>query len=237
MTEKAALKRIINKDIKEIANQNLNSMGIYVHFDENDMLKAKAMIVGPKDSLYEGGFLFFNITFPKNYPYSPPDIAYISRNNIRIHPNLYVSNHSSGLGKVCLSILGTWSGPSWTTIMDITTVLISIQSLLDNNPFYHEPGQENNKSPQVLLYNDVIQYDSINTLLIKNFIDTPFGFNIFHEDMKYILNKNKTNLLNKIKELKKKNITKKEINISFYRIKTIIDYEDLLYKYKELFNI
>ena len=34
-------------------------------------------------------------------------------------------------GKVCLSILGTWSGPSWTHTMDITIVLLTIQSLLD----------------------------------------------------------------------------------------------------------
>ena len=58
------------------------------------MLKAKAMIVGPKDSLYEYGFLFFNITFPKNYPFSPPDLHMYQGNNIRIHPNIYVGHHS-----------------------------------------------------------------------------------------------------------------------------------------------
>ena len=36
------------------------------------MLEAYAMIIGPKGTLYEGGYLFFNIDFPKNYPYSPP---------------------------------------------------------------------------------------------------------------------------------------------------------------------
>ena len=57
----SALKRIINKDIKEISNTNLNSSGIYIQFDEDNMFKAKAMVVGPKDTLYENGFLFFNI--------------------------------------------------------------------------------------------------------------------------------------------------------------------------------
>ena len=129
---KSALKRILSKDIKEISSRNLNESGIYIQFDEEDMLKAKAMIVGPKDSLYENAFLFFSITFPKNYPFAPPDVAYISRNNIRIHPNLYVGSHLSGHGKVCLSILGTWSGPKWTSIMDVTTVILCIQSLLKN---------------------------------------------------------------------------------------------------------
>ena len=122
MSVSSALKRILKKDIKEIENKNLNELGIYVKFDEENMLHARAMITGPKGSLYEYGFLFFGITFPKNYPFSPPDISYISRNNVRIHPNLYVGRHSSGNGKVCLSILGTWSGPKWTSIMDITTV-------------------------------------------------------------------------------------------------------------------
>ena len=238
MSEKTALKRIINKDIKEISNQNLNSHGIYIQFDEENMLKAKAMIVGPKDSLYEGGFLFFNITFPKNYPFSPPDLSYVSRNNIRIHPNIYVGHHSSGHGgKVCLSILGTWSGPKWTTVMDITTVLLCLQSLLDNDPFHHEPGQEKNNSPQVVLYNEVIEYDAINTLLIKNLVNTPYGFDIFHEDMKNVMEKNKDYIFNKIKTLKEKNKEKKEATVSFYRIKTVIDYERLFYKYKEVFGI
>ena len=77
----SALKRILKKDMKEIKNKKLSDLGIYILFDEENMLKATAMVAGPKDSLYEYGFLFFNITFPKNYPYAPPDVSYISRNN------------------------------------------------------------------------------------------------------------------------------------------------------------
>ena len=43
--------------------KSLNDSGIYYQFNEDNFLEAKAMIVGPKDSLYEGGFLFFNINF------------------------------------------------------------------------------------------------------------------------------------------------------------------------------
>ena len=53
MSASSALKRILKKDIKEIENQHLNDLGIYVKFDEENMLKATAMITGPKDSLYE----------------------------------------------------------------------------------------------------------------------------------------------------------------------------------------
>ena len=46
-----AIKRIINKDIKEIEKNNLNDLGIYIYFDENNMLEAKAMIIGPRGTL------------------------------------------------------------------------------------------------------------------------------------------------------------------------------------------
>ena len=65
-----AIKRIINKDIKSIEHNKLNEQGIYVEFNEENMLQARAMILGPKDSLYEDGYLFFYINFPKNYPFS-----------------------------------------------------------------------------------------------------------------------------------------------------------------------
>ena len=63
------------------------------------MLQARAMTIGPNGSLYQHGFLFFNINFPKNYPYAPPDVSYISRNKVRIHPNLYVGRHSEDMVK------------------------------------------------------------------------------------------------------------------------------------------
>ena len=194
------------------------------------MLQAKAMIVGPEDSLYEGGFLFFNIRFPSNYPFSPPDVSYVSRNKIRMHPNIYVGGHSNGQGKVCLSILGTWAGPKWTSIMDITTVLLTIQSLLDKNPLHH--GQENNNTNVNKLYNEVIKYESIKTLTLRNFLDVPEGFEIFIEPMKENVKKYKPNILKTLS--KNKSQKPKNINLSFYRISSKIDYPELEQKYINL---
>ena len=49
----AAIKRIVTKDIKSIQQQNLNELGIYVEFNEENMLEAYAMIIGPEDSVYK----------------------------------------------------------------------------------------------------------------------------------------------------------------------------------------
>lgn len=57
-----------------------------------------------------------------------------------IDPNLYAN------GKVCLSILGTWQGPGWTQSQTLTSVLLSIQSLMNPLPYHNEPGYENERS-------------------------------------------------------------------------------------------
>ncbi len=222
---KAALKRIMNVDMKRIQNNNLNENGIYIEFDEKDMFKAKALIVGPNDTIYECGFLFFEITFPNNYPFSPPEIKYIAQNRIRIHPNIYVN------GKVCLSILGTWSGPGWTTIMDITNVLFTIQSLLDNDPLCNEPGYENKNKMKLDLYdnyNMAIKYNTINSLIINRIKYDIGDFEIFRKNINEHISKYSSKILKNIE--KEKNI-KMNINLNVYYINLNIDYEKLMKKW------
>ena len=227
---KSTLKRIMNIDMKRILSSDLNSNGIYIEFDETDILKAKALIIGPKDTIYDNAYLFFTIEFPKNYPFSPPILTYKPQNKIRIHPNIYVN------GKVCLSILGTWSGPSWTHTMDITTVLLTIQSLLDNNPLANEPGYEKIVAEKNILYdnyNKTIRYNTINSLILDR-INTEFiDFDIFKNTMIEYFKKNNLYISNIIEI--NKNI-KETIKIGIYRINIFIDYEYLKNKY-DILNI
>ena len=125
-SNKSAIARITRRDMK---CSGLSDLGIHVIFDESNIMKASAMIIGPKDTPYENGILFFSVQFPNDYPFSPPQVYYISTSRFRIHPNLYVGkSHNNFKGKVCLSIINTWSGPKWTTTMDLSSILISIQS-------------------------------------------------------------------------------------------------------------
>ena len=224
---KSALKRIMNIDMKRILSSDLNSNGIFIEFDEIDILKAKALIIGPKDTIYDNAYLFFTIEFPKNYPFSPPILTYKSQNKVRIHPNIYVN------GKVCLSILGTWSGPSWTHTMDITTVLLTIQSLLDNNPLANEPGYEKISGNNLIYenYNKIIRYNTIDSLIVDR-INTDFiDFDIFKNTMIEYFKKNNL-YINDTIEINK-NI-KENIKIGIYRIDISIDYEYLKIKYDKL---
>lgn len=67
--------------------------------------------------------------------------VYYYSGGLRLNPNLYEC------GKVCLSLLGTWSGKS-TEMWDkknstMLQVLVSIQALILNaRPFFNEPGYE-----------------------------------------------------------------------------------------------
>ena len=227
---KAVIKRIINVDIKRLNENPLESQGIYIIFDEFNILNAKALIIGPKDTLYENAFLFFEITFPNNYPYSPPNFKYIAQNNVRIHPNIYVN------GKVCLSILGTWAGPSWTCAMDITNVLVTIQSLLDNNPLLHEPGFENiltGNEKNIKLnndYNELIKYNSINSLIIDQLLKLPDSLNNFRLILQENFSKNKTDVYNKFKD--RDQIF--DIKLKIYNINHSINYTLLNQKYLKI---
>ena len=218
---KKTIKRITNIDMKRVSESNLHEHGIYIEFDENDITHAKVLLIGPDDSLYQGGFLFFTVNFPSNYPFSPPIIKYHKGNTIRIHPNIYVN------GKVCLSILGTWSGPSWTSAMNITNVFITIQSLLDNNPLKHEPGYDNNINSKIYdNYNKLIKYNNINNLILSRLNpDNDLGeFNIFKNIIHKHFIKNKSYILNEINE----NMSEKYyIKFPLYHIYIDINYKKL----------
>ena len=234
---KQTMKRIATRDMKEIINMNLDNLGIYVHFNEENIMEAYALIIGPKDTPYENGILFFKIDFPNNYPYSPAKIQYYSTSRCRIHPNLYVGrSHENFLGKVCLSVLNTWSGPKWTSIMHLGSVLISIQSLLDNNPLRNEPGFENEIGQRNNTYNDIVQHDTFRHLIIKNCFETPKDFICFEGTIKDHLTRNKENIFNKLHEIKSDK-KKEKISLNIYNLSTIIDYNEIESRLNKLFEI
>lgn len=143
------------KDVKQIMKHPLTDQGIYYSHDDTDMLKGYAMIVGPSDTPYFGGYYFFQFQFPSDYPHSPPKVVYCTNgNNIRFNPNLYPC------GKVCLSLLNTWRGEQWTSCQSISTVLLTLCTLLCTNPLLNEPGV-NLSFRDVGPYNEIIEYANI----------------------------------------------------------------------------
>uniref|UniRef100_G3SYH0 Ubiquitin-conjugating enzyme E2 Z n=1 Tax=Loxodonta africana TaxID=9785 RepID=G3SYH0_LOXAF len=133
--------------------------GMFVVPDTVDMTKGiHALITGPFDTPYEGGFFLFVFRCPPDYPIHPPRVKLMTtgNNTVRFNPNFYRN------GKVCLSILGTWTGPAWSPAQSISSVLISIQSLMTENPYHNEPGFEQERHPgDSKNYNECIRHETI----------------------------------------------------------------------------
>lgn len=138
MSDQAILR--ITREIKQI--QQGADLSLAVAYDDSDIRNVRALILGPPDTPYQFGFFEFAIKFGNDYPAKPPSVRALTTNKgrCRFNPNIYAS------GKVCLSILGTWRGhpgEEWSSAQGLESILISIQSLLSNNPYENEPGYEN----------------------------------------------------------------------------------------------
>ena len=115
-----SLKRIL-RDLKEIKDDPppYCSAG---PADDKDPYHWNATIMGPEDTLYYGGLFFLTIHFPKEYPYKPPIIQFITK---IYHPNI------NSKGVISVDILKD----QWCMALTISKVLLSIVSLLsDPNP-------------------------------------------------------------------------------------------------------
>jgi len=127
----------VKADVEELEGALYSDMGLYYKIDETSITRGVACIFGPKETPYEDCPMIYEFNLPSEYPFDPPQVLFKTYDGLtRFHPNMYRD------GKVCLSILHTWNGPRWASTMRLSTVLVTLQSLLDGNPIRHEPGYE-----------------------------------------------------------------------------------------------
>ncbi|XP_033100637.1 (E3-independent) E2 ubiquitin-conjugating enzyme-like [Anneissia japonica] len=117
--------------------------GILVKTFEDRMDLFSVLIEGPKNTPYEDALFYFDVRLPSDYPGVPPVLHYHSYCSRRLNPNLYED------GKVCISLLGTWTGKHnemWNSKSTLLQVLVSIQGLiLVAEPYYNEAGFEKHR--------------------------------------------------------------------------------------------
>ncbi|KAG8935199.1 Ubiquitin-conjugating enzyme E2 15 [Tulasnella sp. UAMH 9824] len=109
--------------------------------DDDNLLEWEIMIIGPENTLYEGGFFKARLTFPPEYPLLPPKMRFITP---MWHPNIYPD------GVVCISILhppgeDQWgyeqASERWLPVHTVETILVSVISLLSSdNPNLESPA-------------------------------------------------------------------------------------------------
>jgi len=136
------------------------------------------MVVGPPGTPYALVPFFFDLALPSEYPREPP-LAHFHAHYVgaeRLNPNLYVD------GKVCLSLLGTWSGPSWDPQRStLLQVIVSIQGLvLVEEPYFNEPGHECDRGTEQGWQSSVLYNEHARLLALRAALNTahnpPRGF-------------------------------------------------------------
>jgi ubiquitin-protein ligase len=227
--KKENINRLI-RDVKDVIRNPLHDNGIYYKHDETDMLKGYALIIGPKDTPYSDGYFLFEINYPTEYPYLPPNIVYCTNgNDVRFNPNLYRT------GKVCLSILNTWKGDQWTSCETIRSVLLSLCGLFTAIPLLNEPGITSD-NPDVSKYTIVIEYSTINIAIAdilkkKVGVYQPF-FDLFYEEMDSHFRNNRNEILERVSQnrIKYESLFHFPIVIELYDMCVSLDYSFLITK-------
>lgn len=88
------------------------------------------MFSGPEGTPFEGGLFPATLTFPKDYPLSPPTMRFTCD---FFHPNVYQN------GTVCISILHPpgddpnmyeSSSERWSPVQSVEKILLSVVSML-----------------------------------------------------------------------------------------------------------
>jgi len=227
---KDTIQRLL-KDVKSIIKNPLTENGIYYVHDDTDILTGYAMIVGPADTPYFGGFYFFKFSYPTDYPHSPPKVRYFTNDGVtRFNPNLYKC------GKVCISLLNTWRGDQWTSCQTISTVLLTLCTLLCEDPLLNEPGVTKG-SPDMPRYTKTIEFKNIEYSILgtyKKQEENPSDvFSIFLPFMKENILKNDKKILEFIRKNKSTNET---VSTSMYSMITNVNYVDLYKKFVEFIS-
>ena len=196
-------KRIV-KDI-DILSRNkdeLQARGIYWCLKEDNMQEIDVLIV-PREkfsenlvSPYTYGFFLFKVLLHDEFPMSPPNVTFYPKDTTyRLHPNYYTS------GKVCLSMINTWSGNDWSPSCSILSLINVLEERFNENALLFEPGVARNET-KMKNYNNTVEHVKYIVCII-NVFNNPI-FDVFRVEIKNEFNKNKGWLINRINELKAK---------------------------------
>jgi len=162
--------RVLMNEFKALSKETWTNIEL---LNDNVFEWSVALIVLNPDSLYYGGYFKAKMTFPRNYPHSPPDFKFVRP---LYHPNIYPD------GRLCISILhppgddemsGELAAERWSPAQRAETVLLSILSLLDDaetsSPANVDAGVMLRNAPDS--YRDMVKKD---TEASKQ--DIPAGF-------------------------------------------------------------
>ncbi|KIK70823.1 hypothetical protein GYMLUDRAFT_32884 [Collybiopsis luxurians FD-317 M1] len=166
----------LNREYRILMSSLPENILVRVYEDRADLLRS--LIIGPENTPYEHAPFVIDWHLV-DYPHSPPIAHFHSQTNGngRVNPNLYEE------GKVCLSILNTWSGDrneSWdASRSSLLQALVSIQGLvLVREPWFCEPAFEKLRGTEEGIVNSRLYSEKAYVLsrgFVRRTLETPFG--------------------------------------------------------------
>lgn len=120
--DEAATRRSASSAAKRLQQELMTLMtscdrGISAFPDGENLFSWIATIEGPPGTVFEKAVYKLRLSFPANYPYQSPRVRFETP---CFHPNVDDEGH------ICVDILQD----EWSALLDVRTVLLSIQSLL-----------------------------------------------------------------------------------------------------------
>lgn len=109
-----------------------------VELDKKDVYTWNVLLIGPPETIFEGGIFKCQFKFPPNYPNKPPEFRFLDK---IFHPNIFPD------GRVCISILHEGAdqfgyehiSERWGPSHGVNSIIMSIISML-NNPNFESPA-------------------------------------------------------------------------------------------------
>ncbi|XP_057553013.1 ubiquitin-conjugating enzyme E2 G2 isoform X1 [Hippopotamus amphibius kiboko] len=107
--------------------------------NEENFFEWEALIMGPEDTCFEFGVFPAILSFPLDYPLSPPKMRFTCE---MFHPNIYPD------GRVCISILHApgddpmgyeSSAERWSPVQSVEKILLSVSPTMKAGPMWTPP--------------------------------------------------------------------------------------------------
>jgi ubiquitin-conjugating enzyme E2 G1 len=106
--------------------------------NDKNFLKWEILLIGPSETIFEGGIFKCQLEFTKDYPNKPPQFKFIDK---LPHPNIYKD------GRVCMSILHEGEdiygyehiSERWNPSHSVNSILMSLLSIL-TEPNFDSPA-------------------------------------------------------------------------------------------------
>ena len=207
-----------------------------MYADPSNVTSLKALILGTPDTPYEHGYFLFDIRVPEDYPHVPPKVKLVTLSgNVHFNPNMYRN------GKVCLSILGTWKGPSWTCAMSINSLCVDIQSLFVPDPLTNEPGysvREESTTYKYETYNAIIEHATMRVALLDMLRHSPpNGCDVFIPLMQQTFIKNATRIIALTDKRLEAHPEREKLHCDmWYNFTEVLEYDKLAASFRDLYD-